>query len=59
MKFQIPIENIRRIVNFYLEVEEKHYNECLLNDCKQANDHIFLDIIMVRNWLFIFEKMDK
>ena len=58
MKFQIPIDNIKRIVNFYFETEQKHYDECNLYNCKHTNDHIFHDIRMVHSWLNIFEKLE-
>ncbi len=59
MKFEIPYQNIKRIIDFYFEVEQKHYYDCKFDDCEKPNDHIFIDLNMVRNWLYISKNLRK
>lgn len=56
MRLAIPIQNIRKIIDYLYNDEEDHFYENYENlSAENAQNHIFYDIMMVRNWLFILE----
>ena len=44
------IEHLIKIVDMYLDEEERHYAECY-NDEEAANNHIFHDLLAVSHWI--------
>ena len=46
------LKSLHRVIQFLWRDEQKHFEECELNDGKAPDDHIFRDVKTLDNYLY-------